>query len=54
MNYDWLVRHDGLDGIDLVWPVGTLVHRGGGVDIDDLCKPGMTPATTPEGLARAC
>lgn len=44
-NYDWLVRNKGLDGVELAWNSNTLVAGDGGVMVDDLLKPGFTPAT---------
>ncbi|MEH0821838.1 MULTISPECIES: hypothetical protein [unclassified Micromonospora] len=44
-NYDWLVRHRGLDDVALAWDSDTLVHGDTGVSIDTLCEPGFTPAT---------
>jgi hypothetical protein len=44
-NYDWMVRNQGLDYVELDWDSHTLMWDDGGSDIDDLCRPGFTPAT---------
>ncbi|MFI8305047.1 hypothetical protein ACIF80_16615 [Streptomyces sp. NPDC085927] len=44
-NYDWMLRHQGLDQVELDWDSRTLVWGGGGSDLEDLCRPGFTPAT---------
>ncbi|MCX2926143.1 hypothetical protein [Streptomyces sp. NEAU-W12] len=44
-NYDWMVRHRGLEHVELDWGSRTLVWGGGGSDLEDLCRPGSTPAT---------
>jgi hypothetical protein len=53
MNYDWMIRNRGLDYAALDWQTGTLIYGDGGAVIDELCRPGFTDATTPEGLAAA-
>lgn len=53
MNYDRMIRSRGLDDVELHWPSGTLAYGDGGVVVDELCRPGFTDATTPEGLAAA-
>jgi hypothetical protein len=47
-NYDWLVRHRGLDDVVLAWDTGTLVYGDGGALIAELAHPGFTPATSDE------
>lgn len=44
-NYDWMLRHRGLDHVGLDWDSHTLVWGDGGSDLEDLCRPGFTPAT---------
>ncbi|MEU3147672.1 MULTISPECIES: hypothetical protein [unclassified Streptomyces] len=44
-NYDWMVRHRGPEHVELDWGSRTLVWGGGGSDLEDLCRPGFTPAT---------
>jgi hypothetical protein len=51
MNYDWLIRNR--RDVELAWDSDTLVYGDGGCMIDELLRPGFTPATTPEGLAAA-
>jgi hypothetical protein len=45
LNYDWMVRNRGLDNVELAFEADTLVWGDGGSDINDLCRPGFTPAT---------
>ena len=44
-NYDWLVRNRGLDRVALAWDTGTLIYGDGGALIEELSRPGFTPAT---------
>lgn len=44
-NYDWLVRNRSLDDVGLHWDSDTVVYGDGGADINELCRPGFTPAT---------
>lgn len=48
-NYDWLVRNQQLDDIQLAWDTGTLAYGDGGALIEELARPGFTPATGDEG-----
>lgn len=45
LNYDWMVRNRGLDNVELAFDADTFVWGDGGSDINDLCRPGFTPAT---------
>jgi hypothetical protein len=47
-NYDWLVRDRGLDDVVLAWDTDTLVYGDGGALIEELTRPGFTPATGDE------
>ena len=51
MNYDCLIRDRGADDVGLHWDTNTLVYGDGGCLIDELCRPGFTDATTPDGIA---
>ncbi len=53
MNYDWLIRNDGLEEIELHWPTSTLILRTVVRSWMSCAIPASTPATTPEGLAAA-
>jgi hypothetical protein len=44
-NYDWLVRNHRLDDVVLAWDTGTLVYGDGGAQVEELTRPGFTPAT---------
>lgn len=44
-NYDYLLRERGLDYASLHWDSNTLVWGDGGSEIEDLIRPGFTPAT---------
>ncbi len=44
-NYDYLLRSKGLDDVHLGWESNTLVFGDGGNLIDELARPGFTPAT---------
>lgn len=44
-NYDWLMRNRGTEAVLLAWDSDTLVYGDGGTDIEELCRPGFTPAT---------
>jgi len=45
-NYDWLIRNRRPEDVELHWDSDTLVLGDGGVVIDELTRPGFTPATT--------
>ena len=45
-NYDWMVRNRGLDDVELHWASDTIVYGDGGAIIDEVCRPGFTPATS--------
>lgn len=44
-NYDWLVRNRGLDDVTLHFESHTIAYGDGGAGIDELLRPGFTPAT---------
>jgi len=46
-NYDWLIRHR--SDVELAWDSDTLMWGDGGVDINSLLDPGLTPGPADEG-----
>ncbi|RSM59483.1 hypothetical protein DMB66_27755 [Actinoplanes sp. ATCC 53533] len=42
-NYDWLMRNR--SDVELHWESGMLIWGDGGVDIREIMRPGLTPAT---------
>ena len=48
-NYDWLVRHRGLDDVVLDWETDSLAFGDGAVLVEELTRAGLTPATGDEG-----
>jgi len=50
MNYDRLIRSQGLDDVSIDWVTDIVALGNGGFTIEELCRPGFTDATTPEGL----
>ncbi|MCX4456798.1 hypothetical protein OOK58_33060 [Streptomyces sp. NBC_01728] len=44
-NYDYLVRNNRLEDVELDWESGSLVRGDGGYDIDLLTERGFTPGT---------
>jgi hypothetical protein len=51
-NYDWLVRDRGPGDVALEWDTGTLACGAGGASIEELTRPGFTPATDGPGRRR--
>jgi hypothetical protein len=43
LNYDWLLKNR--SDVELHWDSGMLIWGDGGVDINEVCQPGFTPAT---------
>jgi hypothetical protein len=50
MNYDRLIRSQGLDDVSIDWVTDIVAYGNGGFTVEELCRPGFTDATTPEGL----
>lgn len=44
-NYDCLIRNKGFSQVELLWECDTLIWGDGGSSMDDLVRPGFTPAT---------
>jgi hypothetical protein len=47
-NFDWLVRDRGPDEVALAWDTGSLAFGDSAVLIEELTRPGFTPATGDE------